>query len=487
MDLTSLLTSLQTTLGELLPRIGGAVIILIIGWLAAVAIRAGIRKSLSMLKLNERVGKSGQLDMNLESGIATGGFWVIILIMLIAVFNTLDLQQVSQPLNALVTRIFEYIPHLIAGGVLLLLAWLLATVVRMIVTRTLGATKLDEKLSTEAGMMAVGDNIGNVVYWLIILLFLPAILGAFQLEGLLAPVQGMVDKILDMLPNIFGAGLLGVVGWFVAKILRDVVTNLLSAAGADKLGERAGLKGTLGISRLVGIIVFIFVFLPLLIAALALLEIESISGPATDMLRLVMNAIPNIFAAAVILALTYYVARFVAQLLSSLLSGVGFDTLPERLGLGQAFAKGMTPSNLVGKIIVFFAMLFAAVEASNRMGFGQVSGLVSTFIEFGGQILLGSVILAIGFWLASLAYQAIVKVSGGNKTAGGIARIAILGLVTAMGLRAMGLADDIVNLAFGLTLGAVAIAVALSFGLGGREAAGKQMEHWFSQLRKRSS
>ena len=65
----------------------------------------------------------------------------------------------------------------------------------------------------------------------------------------------------------------------------------------------------------------------------------------------------------------------------------------------------------------------------------------------------------------------------------GIARFAILGLVLAMGLRAMGLADDIVNLAFGLTLGAIAIAVALSFGLGGREAAGKQMEHWLGRLR----
>jgi hypothetical protein len=318
MDLTSLLTSLQTTLGELLPRIGGAVVILIIGWLVAVAVRAGIRKSLSMVKLNERIGKSGQLDMNLESGISKGVFWIIILVMLIAVFNTLDLQQVSQPLNALVTRVFEYIPHLIAGGVLILLAWLLATIVRIVVTRTLGATKLDEKLTTEAGMMSMGDNIGNVVYWLIILLFLPAILGALRLEGLLAPVQNMVHEILGLLPNILGAGLLGVAGWFVAKILRDVVTNLLSAAGADKLGERAGLKGTLGISRLVGIVVFIFIFLPLLIAALALLEIESISGPATDMLRLVMNAIPNIFGAAVILGLTYYVARFVAQLLRPL-------------------------------------------------------------------------------------------------------------------------------------------------------------------------
>jgi hypothetical protein len=91
----------------------------------------------------------------------------------------------------------------------------------------------------------------------------------------------------------------------------------------------------------------------------------------------------------------------------------------------------------------------------------------------------------IGFWLANLVYEAIDKASGENTTGlARIARIAILGLVIAMGLRAMGIADDIVNLAFGLTLGAIAVAFALSFGLGGREAAGKQMEHWLSKLRK---
>ncbi|MDH3546805.1 MAG: hypothetical protein OEN22_06875, partial [Gammaproteobacteria bacterium] len=67
----------------------------------------------------------------------------------------------------------------------------------------------------------------------------------------------------------------------------------------------------------------------------------------------------------------------------------------------------------------------------------------------------------------------------------GILRVAILGLVLAMGLRAMGIADDIVNLAFGIILGAVAVAFAVSFGLGGREAAGKQMEYWLSGLRKK--
>ena len=67
---------------------------------------------------------------------------------------------------------------------------------------------------------------------------------------------------------------------------------------------------------------------------------------------------------------------------------------------------------------------------------------------------------------------------------GTVARIAILGVVIAMGLRAMGIANEIVQLAFGLSFGAVAIAVALSFGLGGREAAGKTMEHWLARWRR---
>lgn len=61
---------------------------------------------------------------------------------------------------------------------------------------------------------------------------------------------------------------------------------------------------------------------------------------------------------------------------------------------------------------------------------------------------------------------------------------ASLALNIAIGLRTKGVANEIVNLAFGLTFGAVAVAVALSFGLGGREAAGRQMEHWFSKPRE---
>ena len=483
MDITSLMNSLQDTLGQHLPKIAGALAILIIGWLVAVVVRAGVRKALSMLKLNQRVSKGGEVTINLESGIAKGVYWVILLIVLIAVFNVLDLELVSKPLDALVSQVFEYVPRLVGGGVLLLVAWLLGTVVRMLVVKALDATDLDEKLGiTEEGVSA-SKNIGNVIYWFIFLLFLPAILGAFQLEGLLSPVQNMVDSILAMLPNIIAAGVIGLIGWFIAKILRDIVSNLLAAAGVDRIGARMGLEEGMGISQLLGTIVFFFVFVPALVAALDALQMEAISAPATNMLNIIMQTIPSIFAAVVILVISFFVARFVANLVTTLLHGMNFDRIPSALGLKDMFSEGVTASVVVGKLLIFFTMLFASIEASNQLGLNQISGLIATFVEFGGKILLGSVILAVGFWLANIIYQVIMSRSGQSKVVAGIARFAILGLVTAMGLHAMGLADDIVNMAFGLTLGAIAVSVALSFGLGGREAAGKQMEYWFKQMR----
>ena len=231
-------------------------------------------------------------------------------------------------------------------------------------------------------------------------------------------------------------------------------------------------------------LVFMAVFLPSLIAALDALKIEAISRPATDMLGKLLLAVPNIIAAGLILVVTWLVARFASQLLAGLLAAMGFDTLPARVHLAHAFEK-TSASRTVGRVVLFFAMLFATVEAAAQLGFSQVSDIVASFIRYGGDILLGSAILVIGFWLANVAHDAIDRASGARTQ--GLARIgryAILALVIAMGLRAMGIADDIVNLAFGLTLGAVAVAFALSFGLGGREAAGKLMDHWLARFRK---
>lgn len=296
-NLNVFFNAMQNALGTQLPNILGAIGVLIVGYVLALLARAAVRKLLSLARINRFVGHSVGRPMDVEGGIALGAFWLVLLATLLAVFNTLNLEQLSGPFAEMMSQIMVYLPHLIAGALLLLLAWLAATVVRAIANRALKATRWDDKLVEHAGMSPLGDNVGNVLFWLVILLFLPAVLGVFQLDGMLDPVRDMVAEVLAMLPNILVAGLIAVAGWLVASILRGLVANLLSATGADRLGESAGLTDRLELSKLVGIVVFILVFVPALIAALDALRITAISGPAIAMLGMMMAALPNIFAA----------------------------------------------------------------------------------------------------------------------------------------------------------------------------------------------
>jgi glucose-6-phosphate-specific signal transduction histidine kinase len=149
--------------------------------------------------------------------------------------------------------------------------------------------------------------------------------------------------------------------------------------------------------------------------------------------------------------------------------------MPTKLGVQGIFSETFTPTKLIGGAIMFFSMLTAATAAVNTLGIEIISDIFAKILQFGGCILVGGIILLIGNFLSSLAY---IKLSASNPTLAGVARIAILGLVLAMGLRAMGLADNIVNMAFGFTIGAVAIAASLAFGFGGREAAKKVADKW---------
>ena len=476
--------AMRRALGTQLITVAGAVVLLLLGWAIGLVPAAGTRRPLSMAQVNRRLAPAFGRAVDLELLASRLVFWFVLLVALVAAFNTLDLQMASAPFAAMVGDVVSYLPQVLAALVLALVGWLLALLVRNGLTRLLDSTTLDERLSAEAGMRPISDSIGHVGYWVVLLLFLPMVLGALGLQGLLVPVQNLIDQLLAFLPRLFGAVVVVVVGYYVAKIARGIVANLLVATRVQSLARSVGLGEGTDLPRLVGTIVFLAIFVPTLISALDALQIEAVSEPATTMLAEFVSAIPELLAAALILAVTWYVARFVAALTTSVLDGAGLDRLATRTGL-QPMLGSLRLSQLIGRLLLFFAMLLAIAEAANRLHFGQVSELVGAFIVFGGDVLLGIVILLVGLWLANLLGSAVARSPAEGATwLGGLVRALIIGLVLAMGLRAMGIADSIVNLAFGLTLGAVAVAFALSFGLGGREAAGRLLEHWLSKLRR---
>jgi hypothetical protein len=238
-----------------------------------------------------------------------------------------------------------------------------------------------------------------------------------------------------------------------------------------------------------GLIVYVFILIPVLISSLNALELEAITRPASDMLGSVLDAIPAIFAAGLLLALAYVVGRLVSGLIVNLLEGAGFNNVLVRLGLAKESVQegDRSPAGVVGTLILVAIMLFASIEAAGLLGFESLSVLLSDFVGFAGQVILGLVIFGTGLFLANLAAQTIGASSAGQAGLLAMAsRISIIVLAGAIALRQMGLANEIIELAFGLLLGSIAVAVALAFGLGGRDIAARQIEGWFQSLKPKS-
>jgi hypothetical protein len=373
------------------------------------------------------------------------------------------------------------VPTVIGALVILIVGIVAAHAVRSGTEKLLRKAKLDDKLKAgRDGAERIEAVISSIVYYGVLLFVLLLTLSILGVQGVLDPLRDMLSEFWGALPNIVAAGLIGFVGYVVAKIVSVSVQAVSSPL--DKSTEKLGLGESFALSRLIGQIVFLFVFIPILIAALQVLEIQAISAPAISMLTALMAAVPKILAAALILAVAYLVGRFVTGVVTELLRNLGADSLPEKLRIDNLFTEERTFSKVCGGIVLFFIMLAATVSAVGKLDMPQLTAILASLLLFGGHIILGVVIVGIGSLIANMAYGALSK-GVDTPVLASIVRIAILGLVLAMGLRAMGIADDIVNLAFGLTLGALAVTVALSFGIGGRQAAGKQMEYWFSKWR----
>ena len=410
------------------------------------------------------------------------------LFVVVAVLQALNLTIVAEPLNALLGQLGTFVPQLVGALILLLMAWVVATVLKKVVSGSLRALKLDERLGgADESATSIANNLGEAVYWLVFLLFLPAILGTLALEGLLQPVQALVDDLLGFLPNVLGAGLILAVGWFIANLVRRIITNLLASVGADGLASRVGLAdalGTMKISGLVGLVVYVLILLPVLTAGLNALGIDAVTAPVSDMLGSILNAIPMLFGVMVLLSIAYFVGRVVADLIGNVLASAGFDSILTKLGLAKAPAEGGRPSDVVSTLVLVAIMLFASIEAAGMLGFEVLGELISRFLVLGGQIVLGLIIFGVGLFLANLADRT-VRASA-TAQAGLLAmsaRVSIIVLASAMALRQMGVANEIITLAFGLLLGAIAVAAALAFGLGARDVAGSAVEEWSKRLK----
>lgn len=520
--LPNMMQGIVASIGPNLFNLALALVILIIGWFVALMLASATGSLLKRTNIDNRLANwvTGRPDSAesppIEKWLSSAVFWIVMIFVLVAFFNQLNLTAVSQPLNNFLSQITGFLPRLASALILLALAWVIATVVKLIVTRSLRSFRLDDRLNQQVGgtstssPVILSETLANALYWFILLLFLPSILEALGLEQALIPVQNLLNQILAALPKILEAVIILGTGWLLAQVVRQLVTNLLAATGLDQIGTQFGISPVTSgqsLSGIIGTIVYILVLIPTAISALNTLEIAAISVPAIAMLNQILTVIPQILTAGFIWVVAYFIGRFIGDLVTNILTGIGFNNIFYWLGLqkrsihypsaqvetpeeGQetvlqdSMVPVRTPSEIGGLIVLIGIMLVATVAATNILNIPALTSIISGILVIAGQILSGLVVFAIGLYLANLAFNLIC--SAGDRQArilAQTARIAIIALVSAMALQQMGIASNIVNLAFGLLLGSIAVAIAIAFGLGGRDIASEQIRDWLSSFK----
>ena len=328
----------------------------------------------------------------------------------------------------------------------------------------------------------VGESVGKIVsllIWLFGLIILLQVLGLGVVTG---PIDNFLNSVVQYLPNIIGAALIFFIGLIIAKIVRDLTVTALQTFDFDRWMSRGGVSEATGNARLsqtIGTILYAIIVIFVAIAALDVLNIAAISEPASDMLRMIFNAIPNIIAAAILLGIGYLVSRFVVQILKEILPGLGVDRAFSGSGI---VGENTRVSSVIARVAQVAIILFFAIAATRVLGFPELTALLGQILELGGQVVFGAIVIAIGFVIANVLAN-VIGGAGETTTAGTIVRWATVILFTFMGLQFMGVGEDIVQTAFTALVIGGAVAAALAFGLGGREWAGRKLEEMDSHVK----
>lgn len=385
-------------------------------------------------------------------------------------------------------------PRVLIALLIIFATWLIARAVKWGLQKTISRTPALQKHTPGNEHETVGHQIGTIAKLIIWLVGIMAALRYLGVGQILQPINTLTEEIFAFLPRLLGAGLIFFVGLLVARIVRRLVETVLVAANVDGWMARAGIGDTGGtvrqdassvppgsapgatratLARAAGILVFALIIIPVAIAALQVLGIEAISGPAISMLNEISLAIPRILTAALWLGIAFIAARFVKTIVEGILPPTGFDNAIRSTGM---LPNGSSPSRIVANIAFIAIMLAASIEAAKQLGGGTVAIFLAQVTELGGKVIFGSLIIVAGVFLARVIANLVGSSTGDGGYAQTVVRYAIIALFSAMGLTFMGLADQIVMLAFGLILGSAAIACALAFGLGGRDAAARFLD-----------
>jgi small-conductance mechanosensitive channel len=210
--------------------------------------------------------------------------------------------------------------------------------------------------------------------------------------------------------------------------------------------------------------------------------------PLQDAFGVFVSFIPQLIGALVILIVGYIIAKALQAIVGRVLQAVGFDSWMERGGIKQFFDRAQTnqtPHSILGLLVFWFVFIIAITMAADALGIPQVSAVLAQLIAYIPNIIVAILILILAALLANFL-AGIVRGATGSDLLSSIARYAVIVYAAFAALTQLGIAVQLTANTFLIVLGAVALAAALAFGIGGREVARDIVEKAYGHVDEES-
>ena len=371
------------------------------------------------------------------------------------------------------------VPNYIEALILLILAFICASIVKSLVNGTMRVLKLDVALDKakleDNKKTSLKDFIAKLFYLITFALFVPGIFQKLGLTGVSEPVVAMMNKLLTYLPNIIAAVVILIIGLCVSKGVKELLIPVFRKLNVDKYLEKAGVKGDskVTVSEVLGNIVYVLILIPVVIASLDALKIEAISKPATEMLNNILVFMPRVVVAIVIVYVGKFIADLVCGLLEKLLVSIGTDKATQNIMKvsDTKVSSDFSLSRIIAQIIKVVIIIFFVVEGINILKLEVLTNIGSKVIAYMPYAISSAIIMLLAILAGNFAESSINKKFSDNKAIAFIAKVAIVVVGVFITLYQLGIAKAMVNSAFIIILGAFAVAFAIAFGVGGRDFA----------------
>jgi hypothetical protein len=395
------------------PSVLQAGVIFVAAWILAGVLRWLVVGLLTRLDVERRFGHflvpDGAAPRGLAQTVGTLTFYLVLLLAVPPFLAALGQSAVVTPLSDMLRILFAYLPNLAAAAVSIGSGWVVARILRQVVSKLLAEMGLD-RAAERLGLAPAPEGVrvsrlaGTIVYFVVWIPFIIAGLDALQIEAISRPAINALDTLLACVPKGLGGAILLILAWVVSRLVGNLVSPFLRGVGVDGLPARLGLPalqppGGRTLSELAGLAVQTLV---LVFASVETFEVIGLSRLAGFGDRLVAFMV-NVLIAAAIVGIGLWVGHLVQRIVSGALARAGARHSPALSALAR-----------------YAVVVFAFTMALQQIGFGETI-VVSAFVLLFGAVCLA---LALAFGLGSreaaarVVARALEEGTGGSSARG---------------------------------------------------------------------